>query len=173
MAEEVCVKHVTDLPKCKQLPLPGEFFVVVTDPTTRMSCKVTIEELGIQNPESVTTLTISQTDHGFIMPNEGVIMAYVDPVDGKVKKAYSATTNTLSQFAIVDVIDKDTIKIRRHGPIVTTNNHGLTVGKMYYLHPNIPGGVTDVVPVAPNYKKQVLYVVSTNSYFLVDQPEEL
>lgn len=108
---------------------------------------------------------INQPGHGFTITNNVPLPAYVDLV-GTVQLAQADDFNTLSAFAITEIIDVNNFVIKNTG-FVDAPGHGLNVGCYYFVSDTVAGAITDVQPTV-TIQDTILFVVDANCLIIID-----
>ena len=126
--------------------------------------------VGPVNFESGITESVNQVGHGFTLPSYGFIPVYDN--SGTWTAAIGSASSTYQQAVIVEVTDVDNFVIQRQG-YVNINNHGLAVGRDYYLSDDDAGEISQVpttnlvkcvAPVNDNY----LFIYNVGNPYLVN-----
>jgi len=110
-------------------------------------------------PASALTLAVNQVAHGLVIGN----VVYVDAAgDYIVARANAAATSEV--VGIVSVVtDADNFTLHTHGHL-TTGLAGLVAGTVYYLDPNIAGGLDAVRPtISTHFIKPLLVATSATT----------
>jgi len=113
--------------------------------------------VGPVNFETGLTESVNQVGHGFTLPSFGFIPVYDNA--GTWTKAIGSASSTYQDAVIIEVTDVDNFVIQRQG-YVNIANHGLAVGRDYYLSDDDAGEISQVpttnlvkcvAPVNDNY----------------------
>lgn len=126
--------------------------------------------VGPVNFETGITESVNQVGHGFTLPSFGFIPVYDNA--GTWTKAIGSASSTYQDAVIIEVTDVDNFVIQRQG-YVNIANHGLAVGRDYYLSDDDAGEISQVpttnlvkcvAPVNDNY----LFIYNVGNPYLVN-----
>ena len=126
--------------------------------------------VGPVNFETGLTESVNQVGHGFTLPSFGFIPVYDNA--GTWTKAIGSASSTYQDAVIIEVTDVDNFVIQRQG-YVNIANHGLAVGRDYYLSDDDAGEISQVpttnlvkcvAPVNDNY----LFIYNVGNPYLVN-----
>ena len=126
--------------------------------------------VGPVNFETGLTESVNQVGHGFTLPSFGFIPVYDNA--GTWTKAIGSASSTYQDAVIIEVTDIDNFVIQRQG-YVNIANHGLAVGRDYYLSDDDAGEISQVpttnlvkcvAPVNDNY----LFIYNVGNPYLVN-----
>lgn len=114
---------------------------------------------------------ISQTSHGFGLPNWGVIPLFYNTSTNRYQLALSSSVATSASLLAVNLPNNSTLTIQNTGYL--TISHGLAVGYWWSLSNTNPGEIIreDLFVCNPNQVSQRLFFTASTDKILL-QPEQ-
>lgn len=106
----------------------------------------------------------TQTDHGFELPENGVLPVYLDSYDATYKIAQADSPDTLALFLVIDLPFTDTVCFASPGFNFIT--HGLDLNVTYALSPDNPGEVVPISELASGYSQKLFTTINENCIYV-------